>query len=84
MAHRLSGGLRTGMESTYSAAARKLSPIDRTSSPGYKSPTMLPESTEHYESITTHSNRIPLPRLERPVYVHFEERMDEEMPVYAT
>ena len=84
LAHTLSGGYRTAKQSSFSAT-RKLSPIERTTSAGGKTPQMLPESdVEHYESISTYSNKIPLPHLEKPVYVHFEEQpLDDDMAVYA-
>jgi len=47
---------------------------------------MIEPGIEQYESVTTHTNRIPLPHLERPVFVHFDERpphQDDEVEVYA-
>ena len=85
MAYTLSGGCRTDRQSASYAAPRKLSPIDRTTSAGYRAEEMLPESSvEQYESASAHLNKIPLPQLERPVYVHVEERpCEDDMAMYA-
>jgi len=65
---------------------RKLSPLERPASTGGRAPEMIEPGIEQYESVTTHTNRIPLPHLERPVFVHFDERpphQDDEVEVYV-
>lgn len=80
-----SGGSRTVQESTY-VPPRKLSPLERPSSTGERTSDAPVSDMEHYESTYTYSNKIPLPHLDRPVYVRFEERpqeYEEETEVYA-
>lgn len=74
LAYTASNGRENNQESTSYAAQRNLSPIERTTSAGYKIPDMLPETpVQHHTSISTHLNKIPLPHLDRPVYMHSEE-----------
>lgn len=87
LAYTLSGGRRTDRQSSSSSYAppRKLSPIERLTSAEYQTQEMPPESpVEQDEFVSTQSNKIPLPQLDRPVYVHFEERpQEDELEMYA-
>ena len=80
LAHTLSGGgLRTSSarESTY-VPPRRLSPMQRSVSASDRASPMEAESTaQQYQSASFHANRIPLPHLERPVYVRFDERPED-------
>jgi len=83
LAYTRSSGSRTVKESTYTPP-RKLSPIERPTSTGDRAPETPEPDVDHHESVYTYSNKIPLPHLERPVYVHFEERpLDEEAELCA-
>jgi len=86
LAYTLSGGRRSDRQSSSSyAPPRKLSPIGRSTSAEYQTQGMLSESpVKQVEFVSTQSNKIPLPQLDRPVYVHFEERpQDDELEMYA-
>jgi len=60
-------------ESTY-VPPRKLSPIERPSSMAERTLEASEPAVEQcYESVSTYSNKIPLPKLDRPVFVHFDD-----------
>lgn len=85
LAYTASNGCENNQQSTSYAAQRNLSPIERTTSAGYRMPDMLPDTpVEHHASVPTQLNKIPLPRLDRPVYMHSEEMpYFEESVMYA-
>jgi len=84
MVYTRSGGSRTVRDSTYEPP-RKLSPIERPSSTGERILEAPASDVEYYESERTYSNKIPLPHLDRPVYVRFDERPqdNDEAELYA-
>ena len=87
LAYTLSGGRRTNRQqsgSSYDAGQSHHSPTERTASASFQAHETVPDTdVEPHQS--THSNKIPLPQLERPVYrVHYEDQSgDDEMTMEA-